>query len=345
MSTNALKNQSTLAEPSVTGSVISKDGTAIGYRQLGHGPGLVVLHGAMESSQSHVQLAEELADGFSVYLPDRRGRGLSGPYSDQHSITQDVEDLNAVLAKTDAHYVAGISSGAIICLQAALTLGAIHKAAIFEPPLLLNGPSAAAWLTRFDREIAQGRVAAALITGMKGAQMGPPIFNRIPRPVLEWLTNMGLTSQEKRAHSGDITMRMLAPTLHYDFQLVTDMSERLERLTTMMLASEDKKAGRDDVTMRMLAPTLHYDFRLVIDMEGALESFRTLSAEVLLLGGSKSPAFLRSALDALEQVVPHVKRVEFPGLGHEASGNTDRRGQPARVAQELRRFFIETESH
>src|SRR2546430_6066693 len=76
MSTNALKNQSTLAEPSVTGSVISRDGTAIGYRQLGHGPGLVVLHGAMESSQSHVQLAEELADGFSVYLPDRCGRGL-----------------------------------------------------------------------------------------------------------------------------------------------------------------------------------------------------------------------------------------------------------------------------
>src|SRR5438128_2599928 len=111
MSTNALTNQSTLAEPSVTGSVISKDGTVIGYRQLGHGPGLVVLHGAMESSQSHVQLAEELADGFSVYLPDRRGRGLSGPYRDHHSIKQDVEDLNAVLAKTGAHYVAGVSSG------------------------------------------------------------------------------------------------------------------------------------------------------------------------------------------------------------------------------------------
>ena len=302
MSTNALTNQSTLAEPSVTGSVISKDGTVIGYRQLGHGPGLVVLHGAMESSQSHVQLAEELADGFSVYLPDRRGRGLSGPYRDHHSIKQDVEDLNAVLAKTGAHYVAGVSSGAIICLQAALTLGAIHRAAIFEPPLLVDGPSAAAWLTRFDREIAQGRVASALITGMKGAQMGPPMLNLMPR----WL---------------------------------------LERLTTMMLASEDKKAGRDDVTMRMLAPTLHYDFQLVIEMEGALESFRTLSAEVLLLGGSKSPAYLRAALDALEPVLPHVKRVEFPGLGHEASGNTDRRGRPARVAEELRRFLIETESH
>ena len=292
----------TAREHYTTSSVTSKDGTTISYRQLGHGPGVVLLHGAMESAQSHMQLAEALADTFTVYVPDRRGRGLSGPYGKDYSMREDVEDMDALLTKTGAHNVFGVSSGAIIWLQAALTLPTIHKAAIFEPPLLLNGPSAAAWLTRFDREIAQGRVASALITGMKGAQMGPPMLNLMPR----WL---------------------------------------LERLTTMMLASEDKKAGRDDVTMRMLAPTLHYDFQLVIEMEGALESFRTLSAEVLLLGGSKSPAYLRAALDALEPVLPHVKRVEFPGLGHEASGNSDRRGQPARVAQELRRFFIETESH
>jgi hypothetical protein len=33
--------------------------------------------------------------------------------------------------------------------------------------------------------MAQGKVAAALITGMKGAQMGPPIFNVMPRWLLE----------------------------------------------------------------------------------------------------------------------------------------------------------------
>jgi hypothetical protein len=157
------------------------------------------------------------------------------------------------------------------------------------------------WLTRFDNQMAQGKVAAAMITGMKGAEMGPPILNLMPR----WL---------------------------------------LEQLTTMMMASEDKRASGDDVTMRMLAPTLHYDFQLVIAMEGALESFRTLPAEVLLLGGSKSPAYLTRAIDALEKVLPHVTRVEFPGLGHEASGNTDRRGQPERVAQQLRRFFVEQQN-
>ncbi len=299
MSKTAVTNQATLARPEqyITGSVISKDGTTIGYRQLGHGPGVVVLHGAMESAQSHMQLAEALADTYTVYLPDRRGRGLSGPYGSGYGIREDVEDMDALLTKTGAPYVFGVSSGAIIWLQAASTLPGIHKVAIFEPPLLVNGSAPTAWLTRFDSEIAQGKVASALITGMKGAQMGPPMLNLMPR----WL---------------------------------------LERLTTMMMASEEKKAAGDEVTMRMLAPTLHYDFQLVIEMNGALESFRALRTDVLLLGGSKSPAYLKAAVDALEKVLPHVSRVEFPGLGHEASGNTDRRGQPERVAQELRKFFV-----
>jgi pimeloyl-ACP methyl ester carboxylesterase len=280
----------------IKGAVVSKDGTTIGYRQLGRGPGLVVLHGAMESAQSHMQLAEALADSYTVTLPDRRGRGLSGPYRGGDGVRQEVEDMDAVLTRTGAHDVFGVSSGAIIALQADLTLPAIHRAAIFEPPLMFNGSAPTRWLTRFDDEMARGKVAAAMITGMKGAEMGPPMLNLIPR----WL---------------------------------------LERMTTMMMASEDKKAGADDVTMSMLAPTLHYDFQLVIEMNGALDSFRALRAEVLLLGGSKSPAYLTRAVDALEKVLPHVTRVEFPGLGHEASGNTDRRGQPERVAQELRRFF------
>jgi len=73
----------------INGSVISKDGTTIGYRQLGRGPGLVVLHGAMESAQNHMQLAEALADTYTVYLPDRRGRGLSGPYGRGYSVREE----------------------------------------------------------------------------------------------------------------------------------------------------------------------------------------------------------------------------------------------------------------
>lgn len=279
-----------------TGSVISKDGTVIGYRQLGQGPGVVLLHGAMESAQSHMQLAEALADAYTVYLPDRRGRGLSGPYRPDYTIQRAVEDVDALLTQTGAHYVFGVSAGGLIMLQAALTLPAIHKAALFEPALSIDGAVDMAFLARYDREIAQGKVDAALVSAMKGAQMGPPIFNLLPRPLLELLTRLGM-------------------------------------------ASEEKNAPRDAVTMRALAPTLHYDFQMVAELSAGLERFRGVRAEVLLLGGSASPAYLKAALDALEKVLPHATRIEFPGLGHGASGNHDRGGQPERVAQELRRFF------
>jgi pimeloyl-ACP methyl ester carboxylesterase len=61
------------------GSVTSQDGTSIGYLRLGQGPAVVLLHGSMESASSHTRLALALADAFTVYLPDRRGRGMTGP--------------------------------------------------------------------------------------------------------------------------------------------------------------------------------------------------------------------------------------------------------------------------
>jgi len=97
--------------------------------------------------------------------------------------------------------------------------------------------------------------------------------------------------------------------------------------------------------MATLAPTLHYDFALVTAMSGHFQDFKKISAEVLLLGGSKSPAYLKNALRALEKVLPHVAgRIEFPGLDHGGSSdvsNTNRNGNPELVARELRRFFAE----
>jgi pimeloyl-ACP methyl ester carboxylesterase len=294
-------NQSRATKPErfITGSVTSKDGTTIGYRQLGHGPGIVALHGAMESAQSHMQLAEALAGSFTVYLPDRRGRGLSGPYGADYSMQREVEDLDALLTKTGAQRVFGVSAGGLICLQSALTLPAIHKIAVYEPALIVNHSISTAFLPRYDREIAEGNIPAALVSGMLGAQMGPSLLRVMPRWLLEAFTRQGMKQEDKTAQAGDVTMRSLAPTLHYDFQLVSEMAEQVER-------------------------------------------FRALHVETLLLGGSKSPAYLKRALDALEKTIPQVRRIEFPGLDHGGSsdlGPTNRSGDPQRVAQDLLRFF------
>lgn len=92
----------------------------------------------------------------------------------------------------------------------------------------------------------------------------------------------------------------------------------------------------DDVPIAKLIPTMHYDAQIVMEMEGTLDTFRTVSADVLLLGGSKSASFLKLTLDHLEQVLPHVQRFEFAGFDHIAADNN---GHPVEVAEELRQFF------
>ena len=93
--------------------------------------------------------------------------------------------------------------------------------------------------------------------------------------------------------------------------------------------------------MRALAALFHYDAQIAVEMHPKLDSLRAIEAEVLLLGGSQSPAYLKADLAALAKIVPQATRVELPGLGHAAAWNTDRGGRPEPVAQALRRFFDE----
>jgi pimeloyl-ACP methyl ester carboxylesterase len=298
MNSTTIKQQAVIGsqEKFTTGFVTSKDGATIGYRQLGHGPAIVLVQGTMGTAHHFMQLAGALADTFTVFIPDRRGRGMSGHGGKDYNIRKEVEDVDALLTKTDAHYVFGLSSGAIISLQAALTLPAIHKLAIFEPPLFMNGSLPAALIARYEKEMAQGNLAAALITGMKAGQFGPPILNAMPRWLLEWFVRIAMNKEEKQGSDGYPPMRELASTLHYDFQIIHEMSDKLE-------------------------------------------NFKTIPIEVLMLGGSQSPPYLKRALDHLEKILPHTRRIEFSGLGHAAAWNVDRGGQPEPVAQELRQYF------
>jgi hypothetical protein len=87
------------------------------------------------------------------------------------------------------------------------------------------------------------------------------------------------------------------------------------------------------------------------DLNAALERFSALSAEVLLLGRSSSPAYFRVALDSLafdplaldprETIVPHARPIELRGLDHGGAGKPDQGGQPRRPAAKLHAFLSE----
>jgi pimeloyl-ACP methyl ester carboxylesterase len=285
-----------------TGSVTSQDGTTIGYLKTGTGPAVVIMHGSMESAASHTLLAQALADQFTVYLPDRRGRGMSGPHRPGHGIATEVEDLHAVLTESGARLVFGVSAGGLIALEAARTLPDIDKVALYEPALVADGAKYTSWLPRFDQEIADGKVAAAMVTSMFGLELMPSFLKVVPRPLFAALTDK-------------------------------------------MLRSEDKKATADSITMRKLAPTIRYEGVIIGEMAGTADRFRSVSADVLLIGGGKGLGFLAPAREALAADLPRSRRVELPGLDHGASSDpspTNPSGKPEtveKVAREVRAFF------
>jgi pimeloyl-ACP methyl ester carboxylesterase len=279
-----------------TETVNSRDGTTIGFRRFGRGPGLLLIHGSMSSGAHHTELARLLADTFTVYVPDRRGRGLSGPYRGRDPLGEELEDVAALLAATGTTNVWGLSSGACVALHAARTMPVIAKIGIYEPPLLPDRAQAEAILRTFDDEMARGKVGEAMVTAMRGAEMGPAWFRGLPKPLTARLVRMGMKQEAKR------------PAGEYP-------------------------------RMSVLGPLLHADFSIVAESSGRLDDYRSIRAEVLLMGGSKSPAFLKRALADLARVLPAARRVELAGLDHAASWNSDLRGQPGPVAAELRRFF------
>ena len=173
----------TTQPPVPAGSVTSADGTTIGYRRAGDGPGVVLVHGAGQASQNFTRLAAALSGQFTVYVPDRRGRGMSGHYRGDHSLTTEVEDLSALLDQTRAHNVFGLSAGAVIAIEAARRLPTITKLALYEPPLEFDGITHTSWLPRYEREMAAGKPAAALVTIMKGTADRTPL-RLIPRLLL-----------------------------------------------------------------------------------------------------------------------------------------------------------------
>ena len=251
-----------------TGSVVSKDGTRIGYLRVGRGPAVVLLHGSNESARSHLQLALALADTFTVYLPDRRGRGLSGPHRPNHSMRTEVEDLQAVLTRSDAQKVFGVSVSALIALEAARTQPAIRKIAAYEPALLMDRSSRyTGWVGRFDREMAQGKVAAALITSMYGLDLAPPAFRLMGRRLAESLTDKSLNSEDKKATSDTVTERQLAPTLRYEGLLLAETAGTVGTFAevpaeVLLLGGDMKRPAFIKPAFEALARTLPHNRRV-----------------------------------------------------------------------------------
>ena len=122
-------------------TVTSRDGTRIAFSKAGSGPPVLLVDGALcyRGMGPAEPLAALLKFNFTVYTYDRRGRGESGDTA-PWSVEKEVEDIAAVISEAGGSvYLYGISSGAVLALEAANTFPAmIKKLAVYEAPLIVD---------------------------------------------------------------------------------------------------------------------------------------------------------------------------------------------------------------
>ncbi len=122
-------------------TVNSSDGTTIAFERSGEGPPLILVDGALsyrEGGGSSRPLAARLAQRFTVYSYDRRGRGESGDTA-PYAVEREVEDIQALIREAGGSaYLYGISSGAALALEAAACGTGVTKLALYEPPFIVD---------------------------------------------------------------------------------------------------------------------------------------------------------------------------------------------------------------
>jgi pimeloyl-ACP methyl ester carboxylesterase len=123
-------------------TVTSQDGTLVAFEQTGAGPVVIVVTGALADRSGATRLAKHLAEHFTVINYDRRGRGKSTD-TQRYAGKREVEDIEALIDATGGSaLVFGVSSGAVLALEAASELGGVKKLFMYEPPFIIDGSRA-----------------------------------------------------------------------------------------------------------------------------------------------------------------------------------------------------------
>jgi len=144
-------------------TVISKDGTIVGFLSVGKGSGVIVLPGVLSMASDYAAFASALADNFSVHTLERRGRGRSGPQGDGYGIQKEIDDVLAVQRDTGANFLVGHSYGGLIALEVARNNNTFSKIAVYEPGVSIDGSMPIYWMPGYERKLAENRNLDALV--------------------------------------------------------------------------------------------------------------------------------------------------------------------------------------
>ena len=215
----------------------SRDGTIIAFTERGSGPPLIIVDGAFcyRENGPATELASVLAQHFTVFTYDRRGRGESGDIA-PYAVEREIEDLQAIANQAGAPpFALGISSGGALILQAVASGVGVRKIALYEPPYVTNGKANSVEDTknRLQTFISTGDRAGAVSFFMTDVYGAPRAFV-FAMPLLmpnAWKRN-----------------KLIANTLLYDLTILGDRSvlnERSSAISVPTLVVGGEKSPRE----------------------------------------------------------------------------------------------------
>ena len=268
-------------------TVKSRDGTSIAYDRVGEGPAVIIVDGALSTRGGKADLARLLAERFSVYSYDRRGRGDSGdtlPYA----VDREIEDIDALVdliaAAGGSAFLYGHSSGGCLAMDATVKLsGKVAKLAMYEAPYNDDPAAQKAWaeyLTSLTELLASGRrgdavalfmalvgTPAAQIEGMRQAPFWAGMEAIAPTLAYDHTGIMGKTGAIpiERAVRIQVPTLVISGTAGLPFMLET--AKTLSRtIPGAELRTLDGQAH--DVHAEVLAPVLADFFAAIVRKEG-----------------------------------------------------------------------------
>jgi pimeloyl-ACP methyl ester carboxylesterase len=202
--------------------VISKDGTAIAFDQSGKGPAIILVGGAFQHraiDPRTAQLAALLAQHFTVFHYDRRGRGNSSD-TQPYAVEREVEDLDALITEAGGSaFVFGMSSGGVLALEAAKRGLAITKLALYEPPFNSGDAHARQASEHYTRQL-----TALLTEGRRG--------DAVALAMTTWGAPAEAIAGMRQTPIWSL-FESVAPTLAYDNAIMGDGSVPAERLASI----------------------------------------------------------------------------------------------------------------
>jgi pimeloyl-ACP methyl ester carboxylesterase/GNAT superfamily N-acetyltransferase len=256
-----------------SGAVTSRDGTSIAYDRQGRGPALILVGGGLVDPATgrggrweNAPLAAELAEHFTVYNYDRRGREKSGdtlPYA----VERELEDLDALIGEAGGSaHLYGVSSGGALAMEAAAAGSTIDRLAVYEVPYMTGDEMSQHW-----REYVE-QLEAALAEDRRGDAV--ELFMRVAGSSEE---------QIARARSSPMWpgLETIAHTLAYDAACLGDGLPPLARLAEIRQPTLVATGGAADFFEQAadaIAGAIPHAERLIIEGQGHVAEPKTVAA-------------------------------------------------------------------